>query len=96
MPNVAMQNAWLLYRRSRGDIERPMDLLTFRRDVERVYRSKYSRRQPLYTMPCPPALPRSRRRQCVTEATIAMMSEATAQNEDCGDESAVIAERGQQ
>lgn len=40
----------------------------YRRDVVRVSRIKYSRRQPLYTMPCPPALPRSPMGQSVAEA----------------------------
>lgn len=56
MPDVAMQKVWLLYWKSCGCIERPVDLLTFRRDVVRVYLIKYSRQQPLYSMPCPPAL----------------------------------------
>lgn len=42
MPDVAIQNAWLLYRNSAGHKNRSLDLLAFRREVVNVYRLKFS------------------------------------------------------
>lgn len=44
MPDVAMQNAWLLYRKSSATLTRPMDLLQFRREVCQVYLTRYAYR----------------------------------------------------
>jgi hypothetical protein len=45
MPDVAMQNAWLLYRLSPASAARPMDLLQFRREVCQVYLTRYASRE---------------------------------------------------
>ena len=44
MPDVAMQNNWLLYKISDGYKHRPLDLLAFRREVVTVYLMKYATR----------------------------------------------------
>lgn len=41
MPDVAIQNAWLLYRNSAGH-NRSLGLLAFQREVVNVYRLKFS------------------------------------------------------
>ena len=40
--DLAMQNAWLLYRKTPSYHERPLDLLAFRRDVVRVYMMRHA------------------------------------------------------
>ncbi|MGH0120113.1 UNVERIFIED_CONTAM: hypothetical protein FKN15_063334 [Acipenser sinensis] len=42
MPDVAIQNAWLLYRNSAGHKNRSLGLLAFQREVVNVYRLKFS------------------------------------------------------
>uniref|UniRef100_H3AE94 PiggyBac transposable element-derived protein domain-containing protein n=1 Tax=Latimeria chalumnae TaxID=7897 RepID=H3AE94_LATCH len=42
MPDVAIQNAWLLYRNPAGSKNRPQDLLAFQREMVNVYRLRYS------------------------------------------------------
>ena len=42
MPNAAMKNTWLLYRKSDGSNSRPLDLLGFKREIADIYRRKYS------------------------------------------------------
>jgi hypothetical protein len=44
MPDVAMQNAWLLYRKSPAGLSNAMDLLQFRREVCHVYLTRYASR----------------------------------------------------
>ena len=44
MPDVAMQNAWLLYRKSSAGSSNPMDLFHFRREVCQVYLTSYTSR----------------------------------------------------
>lgn len=44
MPDVAMQNAWLLYRKSPAALSKQMDLLQFRREVCQVYLTRYASR----------------------------------------------------
>ena len=45
MPDVAVQNSWLLYRKSTLYKEKLLDLLGFRRKIVNVYRMKYSTQQ---------------------------------------------------
>ena len=45
MPDAAIQNAWLLYRKSDASKLRPLNLLGFRREFVDICRRKYSSRQ---------------------------------------------------
>jgi hypothetical protein len=40
--DLAVQNAWLLYRKTPSYNENPVDLLVFRRDIVRVYLMRHS------------------------------------------------------
>lgn len=44
--DVAMQNAWLIYRRTAAATHRPLDQLEFRRDVCSIYFRRYSVERP--------------------------------------------------
>ena len=45
MPDVAVQNSWLLYRKCTLYKDKPLDLLGFRREIVNVYRMKCSTQQ---------------------------------------------------
>lgn len=40
--DAMMQNAWILYRKTLGYQEQPLDLLAFRREVVRVYMIRHA------------------------------------------------------
>ena len=45
IPDVAVQNSWLLYRKSALYKDKPLDILRFQREIVNVYRMKYSTQQ---------------------------------------------------
>ena len=45
--DVAMHNAWLLYRLSDSFVSRPLDLLEFRREVCQIYLQRFAKREPM-------------------------------------------------
>ena len=45
MPDVGVQNSWLLYRKSTLYNDKPLDHLGFQREIVNVYRMKYSTQQ---------------------------------------------------
>ena len=45
IPDVAVQNSWLLYRKSTLYKDKPLDLLGFRKEIVNVYRMKCSTQQ---------------------------------------------------
>ena len=45
MPDVSVQNSWLLYRKSTLYKVKPLDLLGFRREIVNIHRMKYSTKQ---------------------------------------------------
>lgn len=47
MPDIAIQNAWLLYRMTPSYQQKKLDLLAFRREIANVYFRRYSVRQQL-------------------------------------------------
>ena len=46
VPDMIMQNAWLLYRAHKGEDDPYVDLLQFRREIVNVYLAKYSKQTP--------------------------------------------------
>ena len=44
--DVAMQNAWIIYRQTEGARHRPLDQLEFRRDICSMYYTRYSLERP--------------------------------------------------
>ena len=42
IPDMVMQNSWILYRKNRGHEEPKLDLLAFRRQIVGIYMKKYS------------------------------------------------------
>ena len=44
LPDMIVQNCWLLYRKTPGNRENSMDLLDFRRNIVRIYIMRFSQR----------------------------------------------------